>query len=151
MTKLEQYSEIQAMVQKDARDIATEVYQEFGTQYGVPSVPYHQHNGTDSPMIPVLNISMFSSITGGANGVITNALDIGQSVNNTNQFNITGSKSVPALNMSVVYGYDVGAGSQFLGGEGVEGQTLLFASPLVHQFWAFLNGGWYGVDLTLTP
>ncbi len=51
MNPLDKYADIQAMVQKDARDIASQVYRELGSQYGVPEVPYHIHMGTDSPKI----------------------------------------------------------------------------------------------------
>lgn len=39
-----------------ARQAAEEVYKERGTQYGVPTVPYHIHNGIDSPEITQTNI-----------------------------------------------------------------------------------------------
>lgn len=50
-TPLQKYAEIQAMVQKDARDIAEKVYAEKGTSYGVAKVPLHYHNGIDSPTL----------------------------------------------------------------------------------------------------
>jgi len=50
-TRMEKYAEIQAMVQKEARDIATQVYKQMGTQYGVSKVPLHYHNGIDSPQL----------------------------------------------------------------------------------------------------
>jgi len=48
---MDKYAEIQAMVQKDATDIAEKVYKKLGTQYGVSKVPLHYHNGVDSPVI----------------------------------------------------------------------------------------------------
>lgn len=56
-TPLEKYAEIQAMVQKEARDIAMSVYNEMGTKFGVSQVPLHSHNGIDSPRIPSTSIS----------------------------------------------------------------------------------------------
>lgn len=52
-TKLQQYADIQALVQKDARDVAKKVYKEESdkSKYKVPQVPYHTHNGSDSPSI----------------------------------------------------------------------------------------------------
>lgn len=50
-TNLQLYSRLQAMVRKDAKDVATEVYRDLGTQYNVPEVPVHQHTGTDSPLV----------------------------------------------------------------------------------------------------
>lgn len=55
-TKLETYEEIQALVQKDARDVAIKVYNEKATQYGVPKVPYHVHNGVDSSLVNEVNL-----------------------------------------------------------------------------------------------
>ncbi len=50
-TKLQQYQEIQALVQKEARDVATKVYKELATQYGVNKSPIHYHDGVDLPPI----------------------------------------------------------------------------------------------------
>lgn len=55
-TPLQFYESIQALVQKDARDVATNVYNELGTQYDVPSVPVHQHDGSDALAIPFENL-----------------------------------------------------------------------------------------------
>lgn len=66
-TPLEKYQEIQAMVQKDARDQATKVYKELGTRTGVARVPLHIHNGVDTPRIPqdsvIPNLRASGSIT----------------------------------------------------------------------------------------
>lgn len=56
-TPIEKYAEIQAMVQKEARDIALKVYREEGTRYGVGKVPLHYHNNIDSPNIPESSIN----------------------------------------------------------------------------------------------
>jgi hypothetical protein len=50
-SKLEQYAKIQAMVQKEAREIAEQVYTQKAAQFAVPKVPYHEHNGVDSPSL----------------------------------------------------------------------------------------------------
>ena len=50
-SKMEKYAEIQAMVQKEARDIAEQVYKENANRYGVAKVPLHYHNGIDSPFL----------------------------------------------------------------------------------------------------
>lgn len=51
------YPKIQALVKKDAEIVATEVYKKLGTEFGVAEVPYHEHNGVDSPLLPFVNIS----------------------------------------------------------------------------------------------
>lgn len=42
------FTKIQGMVDRRAREIATEVYNELGTKYDVAQVPAHSHNGIDS-------------------------------------------------------------------------------------------------------
>lgn len=50
------YAQIQALVQKEARDQALKVYKEQGNRYGVAKVPLHYHNNIDSPNIPSSSI-----------------------------------------------------------------------------------------------
>lgn len=66
---LDMYAKIQAMVQKEARDIAKQVYKEEGTQYGVASVPFHIHNGADAPRVNTSNLEYGPR----ANGLVTMA------------------------------------------------------------------------------
>lgn len=49
--------ELQNFVQKEARDVATQVYKDLGTQMGVAQVPVHIHNGIDTNQIPFSSIS----------------------------------------------------------------------------------------------
>lgn len=68
-TSLQQYSKIQALVQKEAKDIALAVYSQKATEYGVAQTPAHEHNNTDSLPIPFDSIEnsnayiAFQSIT----------------------------------------------------------------------------------------
>lgn len=45
------YAQVQEFVKKEATDIAEQVYEKKGTEFGVASVPWHQHKGSDSPNI----------------------------------------------------------------------------------------------------
>lgn len=36
--------------------VATETYNQLGTQYGVASIPAHAHNGVDTPQLPITSI-----------------------------------------------------------------------------------------------
>lgn len=70
---MEQYAAIQPMVQKDARDIATSVFQELSqaSQYNLPKVPYHEHTGVDSPRIDYNNlINTPTSVSAFSSGMI---------------------------------------------------------------------------------
>lgn len=74
-TKLEQYQDLQALVQKDARDVAERVYEEKAAKYRVAEVPFHKHNGFDSPKVSEDDI------------IITNKLNT--------QFQITNTSGAP--------------------------------------------------------
>lgn len=50
------FFKIQEMVRNEARQIATEVYNDLGTRYGVAKIPTHTHNGIDSNQIPAKNL-----------------------------------------------------------------------------------------------
>lgn len=54
---LDNYMKLQNFVQKEARDVATQVYNELGTQTGVAKVPVHIHNGVDTSQIPFSSIN----------------------------------------------------------------------------------------------
>lgn len=54
---LDGYMKIQEFVRKEARDIATDVYNTLGTRYNVAKVPEHQHDGVDTTQIPYTSIS----------------------------------------------------------------------------------------------
>lgn len=44
------------MDEQQITDIATRVYKNLGTQYGVAEVPAHTHNNIDTPSFPVNNL-----------------------------------------------------------------------------------------------
>lgn len=56
---MQQYSTIQPFVQKDAKKIAQQLIDDLQKdgQYSVTDIPYHTHNGTDSPFIDPANFS----------------------------------------------------------------------------------------------
>lgn len=140
------------MVRKEimdiSRQVATEVYNQLGTQFGVPANPYHIHNGTDAPILPALSVSAFAPL----GEVVSNAIKTGQTVNNINPLNFNGSQTVPTLILPVIYGNESVPGTTdgFLGGSAVEGEIVLFVTPsLIWEFWTYLDGGWHGVELPL--
>lgn len=61
------FAKIKEMVRNEARNIATEVYNDLGTRFGVAKIPTHTHNGVDSNQIPSKNLvqgnKYISSIT----------------------------------------------------------------------------------------
>jgi len=58
------YAQIQALVQKEARDQALKVYKEQGNRYGIAKVPLHYHNNIDSPNIPSQSIIQGARVCG---------------------------------------------------------------------------------------
>lgn len=50
-SKLEKYSDIQALVQKEIQAQFPKLYAQEATKYGVAKTPLHRHNGLDSPRI----------------------------------------------------------------------------------------------------
>lgn len=53
---LKLYTKIQELVKNEARNIATEVYNTLGTQYGVAQIPAHIHNGVDSVQLTLSDL-----------------------------------------------------------------------------------------------
>lgn len=109
-TNLENYADIQAMVQKDARDIATEVYREMATKYGVADVPLHRHNGADSPLLDGTSLIPFVTLPSTTGGVVATDVLGSQVVNETRQASnpqLAGTKNSPAILVNclpVIYG-----------------------------------------------
>lgn len=157
-TKLEQYSQIQAMVQKEARAIAEQVYKENATKYGVAKVPLHRHNGVDSPKISPINLDGFLPINGIGSGITTQesgVFAIAQAEDDS--FNVGGgvTYSPPVTYVApvpIIYGHGVGTGSQFSGGDTNVGSMLYFRNgETVNQLWVYCDDGkWRGVNLPLT-
>lgn len=72
VSKMQRYEEIQALVQKDARDEATKVFKQLATQYGINKSPLHYHDGVDLPKInqqdQLNNIKYSFSFNGNGSG-----------------------------------------------------------------------------------
>lgn len=58
-TKLEQYEEIQPLIQKEIASEFEKLYKQYATKYGVSSTPLHRHNNIDSPAIGDASITNF--------------------------------------------------------------------------------------------
>lgn len=65
-TKLEQYQNIQAMVQKEIQEQFPKLYEQYATKFGVAEVPLHTHNGIDSPRIKQQDVQgLLGAMAGG--------------------------------------------------------------------------------------
>jgi len=63
-TKLEQYADIQPMVQKEIQSQFEKLYKQYATKYGVASVPRHTHNGFDAPKVNAWDLNQSQASTG---------------------------------------------------------------------------------------
>lgn len=148
-SKLEKYAEIQALVQKEARVIATQVYKELGAQYAVPKVPVHIHNGIDAPKIPGSSVQTFIAIPGTGDGVFSESSLQAQFVNTQDGiFPNPGNVYVPQV--PIIYGFGVGTNSAFNYGSAENGTMIIFNNLGTTQLWVMVDETWRGVDLPLT-
>lgn len=152
------------MNEDQIRKIASEVYFELGTQYGVASIPTHSHNNIDTNSIPALSVNGFQALSGkngpsvatsgvlspkalGNQGVAQGSTLIGYGYLATGKIAQFITFPVP-----IIYGHGVGVDSAFNGGIAPAGTILLFNNPGTStQLWANIDGtnaGWHSVTLT---
>ncbi len=114
-SKLEKYAEIQELVRKEARTIATQVYQELGTQFGVASVPFHTHNNVDSPQIGDVSIFNFLPLPANLNGVASLMVLGNQVIDNPVGNGVGNPSSVYVHPLPIIYGSGTTAAITFTG------------------------------------
>lgn len=145
-TKLEKYAEIQPMVQKEVRDIATQVYKEMAAKYGVAEVPYHEHNGVDSAKIPPSSLTSYIPIDVSTVGTVFKyATSIGQGI-------FAAGITPGILPLVVISGGGVPPADEFQGGEADDGTIVVFTNvdTLAVELWVKVGSFWRGVDLPLS-
>lgn len=153
-TKLEKYAEIQAMVQKEARDIAMQVYKEQATKYGVASVAFHTHNNVDSPRLSSGSIQEMNVLPATTGGVANLDILDTQTINKVYAQGVLNPPTVYTYPAPIVFGHGVGTASQFNGGSAPNGTVLIFNNGLsqaLNQIWWRADGNWYGCIATLGP
>ncbi len=136
-SKLERYAEIQAMVQKEARDIAVQVYQEMGTQYAVPVVPFHVHNGIDASTIPGESLDIVEVLPSNMHGVLSQIVLGNQTVDNPAAEGFGDPATSPVVPIPVIYGY------------GTTSSITMTGSPSTGAVSATLTGNWPNPTTTL--
>lgn len=141
----------------DVRRIATEVYQQLGSRFGVNQTPIHTHNGVDSPTLAPAALDPFQALRTTPGAIFAPSNIAGQNVSNP----ITGTLSFSTVPTSVyvapvpyIEGDGVGVSSAFNGGEAPIGTIIAFANAGVRQlWWRIYNVGtdsnkWVGIDLS---
>lgn len=70
---LDKYADIQALVQKEATDIARKVYKEEANKYKIAQeVPLHRHNGFDAPKVKIQDLEGMMGTSGSIEMSTTN-------------------------------------------------------------------------------
>lgn len=136
------------MDENKVRQIATDVYRNLGSRFGVNQVPTHVHNGIDSPQLP-----QFIQVGAAAGQVFSSQNTVGQIINVNPETGIGGNSNIYTVPIPTIYGQGVGFASQFNGGDAPPGSMLIFMNtPVGAQLWwraysvAAGKYVWYGVD-----
>ena len=157
-TKLEQFAELQPLIQKEIQTEFAKLYHQYANKYGVASVPLHRHNGSDSPIIGNASIFNFTALPATPGGVANEDVLDAQVINNPAQ-NADGNKNPNPANIYVmpipiIYSSSgVGPGSAFEGGDAPQGTLVFFdgANATLSGLWAKTQNGWYRIATTSGP
>ena len=109
MDNVQLFAKIQELVKNEARQEATNVYNELGTKYNVAQVPTHSHNGIDSNPISESDVipanKHFSGLVFDTSETIT---IIGLNTSNIRRISFLGfvanNKSAPATKRAITNG-----------------------------------------------
>ena len=141
------------MDENQIRNLVQQEVQSMMSRYGVAQVPFHTHNGIDSPQLP-----QFQPASSGPSGVFSPKNIAPQQVVNLNPTTGIGNPNVQVMPVPIIYGAGGGVSSQFDGGDAPLGTIILFQNdPSVIQLWwrvySTVAGAprWYGVDVTSSP
>lgn len=151
MDPAELFSKIEGMVANVAKQQATAVFNDLGTQYNVGKVPTHMHNGVDSLKIPATSVEQFQLLPatdgGVANPTVLGNQVITQGSTERGYGNLaTVSQAVfPVFPIPIIYGNGVGVDSQFNGGDAPDGTVVFFDNGLtLSGLYIKTSNGWYG-------
>jgi len=119
-------------------------------QFNLSKIPNHEHNGTDTPNIPISSIKESIIINGKTNGVFNSDILDTQKVNLEYTSNIPNPKTISMLPINVIYGYGVGVHSAFNGGDAEVGTMIFFDNATNSRLWIKTINGWYGIPYDMT-
>lgn len=63
----------ETQIARIARQVAEDVYQQYGNRFGVNQTPRHQHTGVDAPKIPLTSVSDAVTLSAQIGGVLNGA------------------------------------------------------------------------------
>jgi len=145
------FAKIKDMVANEAKQQATAVFNDLGTQYNVGKVPTHMHNGVDSLKIPATSVEQFQVLPatdgGVANPTVLGNQVITQGSTERGYGNLaTVSQAVfPVFPIPVIYGNGVGVDSVFNYGDAPDGTMVFFDNGLtLSGLYIKTANGWYG-------
>lgn len=158
-SKMEKFQEMEGIMRQVAQEEALKVYNKQATQYAVPKVPYHVHNGIDSPQLTPLAMNFLGYLPANSGGVIDPAVLDTQTAT-WKQFTLddggvigvsSNQPQIPVFQLPVIYGYGVGGHSAFNGGTAPEGTMVVFSNAgTTGQIFVMIQGTWRGITLDLT-
>jgi len=151
MDPAEMFAKIKEMVANEAKQQATAVFNDLGTQYNVGKVPTHMHNGIDSLKIPPTSVEVFQVLPATSGGVVDPAI-IGNKVmtqgpteRGYGNFATVSQAVFPVYPIPVMYGNGVGVDSAFSYGDAPSGTMVFFDNGLtLSGLYIKTANGWYG-------
>lgn len=119
-------------------------------QFNYSKIQNHEHNGSDTPKIPISSINESIPITGTVGGVFDSVILDTQKVNNEYTTDKKNPSTVYELPVNVIYGYGVGVHSGFNGGDALPGTMVFFDNSTNSRLWIKTVNGWYGIPYDIT-
>lgn len=139
-------------VRQIAQEVAEQVYQTYGSRWGVNQTPAHYHTPADSNTIPPTSVDGFVPLPASTGGVV-NASTLGNQIvtqgNSTRgygKFTTVSQATFPVYPLVIVNGNGVGVDSEFNGGDAPEGTLVFFNNgTTISGLWVRSDGQWFGV------
>ena len=141
-------------------EVATQVYNNLGTRYGVSSTPVHSHDGVDTVKVPSSSVEGFNTIpaqpkytgTADTGSILANAYHAGQFVNRAySDSSIVRQPKIMVYPIPVVYGHGVsGDASVFNYGIAPDNTLVFFDNGSLSNLWIKTANAWYGINIDST-
>jgi len=144
------------MNEQEVKDIATKVYNDLGTQFGVAKVPAHLHNGVDTNNLPLSSIANFfpqvtsvpTNIPNQFSQYIVTHTDVAQ-IDYYDQTNGVW-RSIAASNTTSPLTLDMTAGEDITAGDAVAAYPAQTSSIVFDTSASTFNGPVTSVTLSIT-
>ena len=116
-------------------------------QYNYSKIVSHQHNGTDTPKLPISSINESIALQGKGDGMLSPSILLGRKVNNEWLSGLKDPNSVYILPINVIYGFGAAEYSTFSFGDALPGTMVFFDNGLtLSGLYIKTINGWYGIQ-----